>query len=356
MINNDLQAIILAAGKSKRFNGKTSKLAEKICGQEMILHITSALQTLNIDTTVVVGHQKELIEELIRTHHQDNIKFAIQEKQEGTGHAVACSRKTWHKELILVMNGDMPLVDAELIQMLYQQHVASKAIMSLAIAYDIDPTGAYGRIIQKDGSLAIIEAKEFTHKIADYPFINAGIYLFDRAFLEATIDTINRNQQSNEFYITDLVKIASDQHKKINPVTVELSKVRGINTYGEFVTAEQILRTNIISGWINKGIKFTMPQTVNIDIGVVIGTGSTIESGVQLLGTTRIGSQCHIGSFSYIKNTHIEDQVTIHPYCFIKDSTIAAKSSVGPFAYIANNFTVPVPSQSCTCNQQQKSV
>lgn len=356
MINNDLQAIVLAAGKSKRFNTLTSKLVEKLCGQEMVLHVTSALQKLNIPTTVVVGHQKELVESVIRKHHANAIKFVIQDKQEGTGHAIACCRSTWNKDLILVMNGDMPLVNSELIELLYKKHRESKATMSLAVAYDTDPSGAYGRIVQKDNSLSIIEAKEFAYNIEDYPFINAGVYLFDRTFLESAIGSIERNQQSNEFYITDLVKIASDQNKIINPVTVALDRVRGINTLKELATAEQILRSEIISGWMNHGVRFSMPQTVHVDMHVAIGAGTIIEAGVQLFGATQIGKQCRIGCFSCLHNACVQDQVTIHSHCVVEDAEISAQSCIGPFAYVHKEshaqLTTPVESP----HHKQKSV
>ena len=356
MINNDLQAIILAAGKSKRFNTLTSKLIEKLCGQEMVLHITSILQKLNIDTTVVVGHQKEMVEGAIRKYHGNSIKFVTQDKQEGTGHAVACSQSTWQKNQILVMNGDMPLVNTELVENLYKKHQETKATMSLAVAYDTDPSGAYGRIVQKGSSLSIIEAKEFTYDIEEHPFINAGIYLFDREFLESSLAKLQRNPVTNEFYITDLVKIASDQHKTITPVTVALDRVRGINTLKELWAAEQILRSEIISYWMNQGVRFTMPQTVHVDLGVTIGKDTIIEACAQLLGSTHIGSQCRIGSFSYLNNAQLQDQVTVQSHCVIHDSTIKAQSCIGPFAHVCDNSNINVSAPTALNCHKRKSV
>lgn len=339
MINHNLQAIILAAGKSKRFKTLTSKLVEKLCGKEMILHITSALQSLGIEMTMVVGHQKELVQETVVKHHGNSIKFITQDKQEGTGHAVLCSKPTWHKHQILVMNGDMPLVNSQLIELLYQRHQETNAAMTLAMAYDIDPSGAYGRIIQRCSSISIIEAKEFTYKIEDYPFINAGIYLFDRSFLASAIEKVQRNSVSNEFYITDLVKIASDQQKIITTVPVELDKVRGINTIKELWQAEQVLRSEIIISWMNKGVRFSMPHTVHVDIDVNIGEGTIIDPCVQLIGATCIGCHCRIGSFSQISDAQLHDHVTVQPHCIINDTIITAQSSVGPFAYISRDST-----------------
>ena len=201
MISHDVQAILLAAGKATRFKTNTSKLVQKICGQEMVLYCTYALEQLNIDTTVIVGYQKESVIEAIKNHHDSNIQFVTQEKQEGTGHAVLCSKPTWHKDLILIMNGDMPLVTTTIIEHIYKTHLETKATITLAIAHDIDPAGAYGRIVQKDNTIAIVEAKEFTGDIEDHPFINAGIYLVDRLFLESVINSLDRSKISVNFIL-----------------------------------------------------------------------------------------------------------------------------------------------------------
>lgn len=120
---DDMQAIVLAAGKATRFKGNTTKLIEKICGQELILYITKTLESLNILTTLVVGYQKEAIISLVAQHHGTSaITFAFQKAQHGTGDALACSRPFWQKDHLLVLNGDIPLLPTADITLLYEQH------------------------------------------------------------------------------------------------------------------------------------------------------------------------------------------------------------------------------------------
>lgn len=340
MISQDVQAVLLAAGKAKRFKTNTSKLVQKICGQEMVLYITDALERLKIETTVVVGYQKESVMEVIKNHHNESVHFVTQEKQEGTGHAVLCSKPTWQKDLILIMNGDMPLVTTTLIEHIYNKHKETKATITLAIAHDTDPTGAYGRIIQTDDTLAIVEAKEFTGDIEDHPFINAGIYLVDRLFLESVINSLARSQVSNEFYITDIIKMASDLGKIISTVPVPFDRIRGINNFKELWEAEQILRSDIINHWMLEGVRFSLPQTNHVDLNVTIGAGTQIEAGVQLFGNTQIAQNCLIQSFSCLNNARIEDNVTVLPHSVIDDSLLKAHASVGPFAHVRNNTVV----------------
>src|SRR5207237_2607934 len=97
-MNNNIQAIILAAGKSTRFHTDRTKLAETICGQAMILFPTKLLAQLHIATTIVVGYQQEIIRSLIAQEHTEHFEFAVQEKQEGTGHALACTQASWQKD------------------------------------------------------------------------------------------------------------------------------------------------------------------------------------------------------------------------------------------------------------------
>ena len=125
MLRN-LQAIVLAAGQSTPFNTDKSKLIEKICGQEIIVYTTRLLESLCIPTTLVVGYQKELVQEVITKAHQDKIHFVTQEEQHGTAHAIVCARDSFKEEHILIMNGDMPLVPKELIIEALEKHVSSE--------------------------------------------------------------------------------------------------------------------------------------------------------------------------------------------------------------------------------------
>src|SRR5260221_145473 len=161
-MNNSIQAIILAAGKSTRFNTEKTKLVEPICGRPMILFPIKLLQTLHIPTIVVVGYQQEMVKNIINAEH-DSIEFMIQEKQNGTGHALACTQTLWRNDHILVMNGDMPLVTQEAIITLYAQHKEQNATISFVTSCNPNTTGkAYGRVIKTDDYISIVEAKDFT--------------------------------------------------------------------------------------------------------------------------------------------------------------------------------------------------
>ncbi|HLC07196.1 MAG TPA: bifunctional UDP-N-acetylglucosamine diphosphorylase/glucosamine-1-phosphate N-acetyltransferase GlmU [Candidatus Babeliales bacterium] len=340
-MNPSIQAIILAAGKSTRFHTEKTKLAETICGQTMILFPTKLLAELKIPTTVVVGYQKEIIQNIITTEHGDIIDFVVQEKQNGTGHALACTKQLWEKEHILVMNGDVPLVTPETIASLCEEHLQSNAAISFVTSCNPDETGkSYGRIVETTHSIAIVEAKDFTGDAHEHCCINAGIYLINTNFLQNYIATLDDNNANKEFYITDLVKIASENNLVVATTKAPFDTIRGINTFQELWAVEQIKRSELIKYWMDQGVRFSLPHHVHLDLNVTIGQGSYIGGGVHLRGNTVVGKDCIIQEFSSLENVIIEDNVTIHSCCIINNTYIQSGAHVGPFAHLRSNVTI----------------
>lgn len=340
MLNSKLQAIVLAAGKAKRFKTGRTKLLEKICGQEMILYATKMLEQLKIKTTIVVGHQKNDIQRIITDHHADTILFAHQEKQLGTGHAVLCTKEHWQSENILVLNGDMPLITEEIIIELYQQHSQSKAAISFVISHLDHPNHSYGRVIKHADQITIVEAKDFKGDPNDHCWINAGIYLINKNFLEKYIEKIESNNANNEFYLTDLVGIASDQSLSVKTVSAPFDRIRGVNNLEELWVAEQIKRAELVKYWMHNGVRFIRAQDVHLDANVTIGAGSCIVGSVYLEKGTKIGKNCTIKEYTRIENTQIGDNTTIHSHCVITDSYINQHANIGPFAHLRTDTIV----------------
>jgi bifunctional UDP-N-acetylglucosamine pyrophosphorylase/glucosamine-1-phosphate N-acetyltransferase len=347
MIYTNIQAIILAAGKSTRFNTETSKLAETICGQPMILFTTKLLTALKIPTTVVTGHHREAIESIISQEHGTAINFVVQEKQEGTGHALSCTKHLWDKENILVINADCPLVTTETVTALYTEHLEKNSIVSFVTACNPDPTNkSYGRIVKNENRIEIVEAKDFTGNPSEHCCINAGIYLISKDFLLNYIATLNDNNASKEFYITDLIKIASDNNKKVTTIKAPFDTIRGVNTLQELWAIEQIKRSELIKHWMDNGVRFSLAQNVHVDLNVAIGQGSYIGCGVHLKGNTSIGKNCAIHEFSSLENVIIQDNTIINQHCILKNTHIESNMHIGPLVYMKNNITLHSPHDS----------
>lgn len=334
-MSKNVQAIILAAGKSTRFNTQQSKLIEKICGQEMILYITKLLTSMDIQVSLVVGYQKEVIESLVRKNHVEEIKFIHQKEQLGTGHALLCTEEIWQADNILILNGDMPLINSEILESLFQTHLKNNADITFVTAHNIDPSvTSYGRVVHDEKSIRIVEAKDDKEERKDCYCINAGIYLAKKKFLQSTIHTIEKSRVTGEFYITDLIGLANDQGYKVCTISAPFDSIRGINTFQELWAAEQIKRAELIKYWMNHGIRFTAAQNNHIDLNVTIGAGTYVGASVQLFGTASIGKNCKLEAFSIIKDSAIEDNVTIKSHSVIENSIIKNNACIGPFAHV----------------------
>jgi len=335
MTGKDIQAIVLAAGKSRRFNTGTSKQLARICGQAMVLYPLRMLKSLDVATTVILGHDAERIQKEINAYISD-VNFTYQSDQLGTGHAVASSRGTWERDSILILNGDVPLISNEIIENLYKKHTASNATLSFLSAHVLEPHG-YGRVITHDGQVRIIEEKDCDDKQRDVNVVNAGIYLVKRDFLEHALSQLGDSNSSGEYYLTDIVEMAHKENKTIEVVSVPYDNVRGVNTLEDLWAAEQIKRSELIKYWMSQGVRFDLAQCIHIDWNVSIGAGTFIGSGVHVLGNTRIGKNCTINAFSILENVEAEDNVFIHSHSVVQDSKIGAGSEIGPFARFRNN-------------------
>lgn len=350
IINSTVQAIILAGGKSTRFKTGRSKLAETICGQEMIIYSTKLIASLHIPAHILIGFEKEIIIDLVTKYHGTALPFIEQKEQKGTGHAVACTQPIWTKDHILIMNADMPLVKAETIEKLLQLHADTDAAISFVTAHNPDPSlQGYGRVVQQDAITKIIEAKDFKNFDAqEHCCINAGIYLFKRDFLAAHINKLTTNNASHEFYLTDLIELACLQGLTVTTLTTSFDEVRGINTLRELWTAEQIKRSDLMSYWMDNGVRFHAAQSTHIDSNVTIGAGSYIGQGTHIINGSSIGKNSIIECFSVLSNATIGDNAVIRSHSVIYDSTIEADCQIGPFAHVEAKSIID--EQSCIGN------
>lgn len=316
---NTVQAIVLAAGKSSRFGTDYTKMCAPICGKPMLLHVIAPLIELAMPITIVVGHKKEVVIDMVTKENIPQVTFAKQTERLGTGHALLCTKPFWDANHILILNGDMPLVTSKIIEQLLQKHIDTNSAASIVTSYCIDPTIAYGRIVLTENGFEIIETKHFTQDIKDYPYVNAGIYIFKRSFLEDFIHKVQQNSVTGEFYITDLLKIACDNEYTIATTIAPFKDIHGVNTLKQLAYIENIKRNELLHTFMEKGVRFILPETTLIDYNVAIGKNSIIHSGVQLRNGTIIGKNC-----------------TIEPYCILDGVIIADNTRIQPYTHATN--------------------
>lgn len=332
------RAIVLAAGRSSRFKTDKSKLLYSVCGQAMILYPIKLLKEMGVPITVVVGYQAEEIKKVIDGAGIE-VDYINQKDTLGTGHAVAATRQTWDRDNILIMNGDSPLLTQDIISELEEKNADSDLVISFLAAHALNPFG-YGRVIKEKDTVSIIEDKNLTEEQRFITLINAGIYIIKKDFLEKNVDKIEKDSKKGEYYITDLVNMASQQNFKLKTISVAYDNVRGVNTLEELWAVEQIKRSQIIKHWMVRGVHFELAQNIHLDWDVEIGVGSFIGTGVHLLNGTKIGKNCKINAFCIIDNSKAGDDSYIHSHSVIQNSKVGQASHVGPFARLRKNVVI----------------
>ncbi|KKR96789.1 MAG: Bifunctional protein GlmU [candidate division TM6 bacterium GW2011_GWE2_41_16] len=339
--NASVQGIILAAGRSTRFKTEGTKLQYTLCGQEMIMFPVKLLNQLDIPTTIVVGHKKELVMSIVNGHNLSGISFIEQKEQQGTGHALKVTQSAWSADHILVINGDMPLVTRDTIENLIQTHLEAFADVSFVKAHNQDPTiRGYGRVIRKGSSVIVKEEKDLPVDAPIICCVNAGIYIFKRSFLEKGIDRLTPSTVTGEWYIPDLINFANDNRYHVETIDAAFDLIRGVNTLKELWEAEYLKRTELISYWMSNGVQFSVAPHIQLDIDVTIGSGTIVGPGALIKKGSRIGRNCRIEAYTSITASTIEENVTILPFSVINESHVAAEAIIGPFAHLRNNVTV----------------
>lgn len=340
-MQHDVQAVILAAGKSTRFGTGQSKQLVELCGMPMMVHALELLHSLSIDTTAVLGYQADEIEQSFKEYKAGKkVTVVHQAEQKGTGDAVRCSEPAWHADHILILNGDMPLLTQEVISSLIYRHKTGNYALTFATMQLDNPTG-YGRVFaDKTGSLLICEEKECTPEQRSIKTVNAGVYLVRRDFLAQSLQTLLESDVTGEVYITDIIADAGNRGKKVGTYEVVADLVRGVNTLAELAAAEHILYERIRRRWLAHGVRLVDPSSILIDRGVRIGRGSMIERGAQLRGTTTLGKRVRVEPYAIVTNTTIADEGHIKSHSVLQDSVVGCGVQVGPFAHLRGKATL----------------
>src|SRR5205807_6220692 len=163
--------------------------------------------------------------------------------------------------------------------------------------------------------------------------INSGFYAFDADSLYEHIDELSTENAHGEYYLTDMAGIFHRARKKVAAIkTPDAGEVLGSNTRAEMMMLDARLRLAKCRELLENGVTIFYPHTCVIDSDVEVGADTVIEPFVQLLGSTKIGDDCRIRSYSVIGNSVIGDRVTVKPGTIMDDSRVGAAAVLGPYS------------------------
>ena len=240
----NIEAIILAAGKGTRMKSDLPKVMHEVAGKPMIAWIIEALKPVCDVLNVVTGHGRNIVEDYISKNFPE-VKFSFQAVQNGTGGAVraAIPNVSGNIDSVLICNGDIPLVKTETFERAVKFFEESGSDL-LLVSTILDDAAQYGRIERKEngdvaGIVEFFDADETQLKLKE---INVGIYLVKKPFLIEAIYKLKDNNAKREYYLTDIVKIAVNMHKKVTAyVEKDYTSLAGINNKEELAAAEKVL-------------------------------------------------------------------------------------------------------------------
>jgi len=251
-MKNDVAVIILAAGMGTRMKSTKAKVLHEVLGKPMILYVVeTAKKVAGNDVILVIGNQADKVRRLVS--EKAKARYAYQDKQLGTGHAVSCALSLIpdYCEEVVILCGDVPLLTAETVMQLVDDHVKAKRDISLLAVEKDNPKG-YGRVLYDDKGhvLKIVEEADANKEQKQIKMINTGIYCVRKNFLVDTVGKIKSNNAQGEFYLTDLIEMGNKAKKLVGALVGNDDKeFFGINSKKDLKEAERMMknRMSIIS-------------------------------------------------------------------------------------------------------------
>ncbi|AXH16119.1 UDP-N-acetylglucosamine diphosphorylase/glucosamine-1-phosphate N-acetyltransferase [Malaciobacter mytili LMG 24559] len=320
---NNLSIVILAAGAGTRMKSEKPKVLHNISGKPMLYYSIKEALKLSDDITVVLYHQASRVQAQMEKYFKD-IKFVIQDHENypGTGGAVMNVEPKYEKTLVL--NADMPLIQAIELE---KFNIDATIVMSVL---KLDDASGYGRVVIKDENVVkIVEQKDANEQELKITTANAGVYLFQTAFLKQYLPLLSNDNAQQEYYITDLIELAIKDGKTLKPLYVSVENFKGVNSKYELSQAEVIHQNRIKKEFMQNGVIMRLPDTIYIEEGVSIEGECILENGVSLLGNTKIVNSI-VKANSIIEDSHLEDS-DVGPMARIRPGSNLKNTHIGNF-------------------------
>jgi bifunctional UDP-N-acetylglucosamine pyrophosphorylase/glucosamine-1-phosphate N-acetyltransferase len=328
--NSDWAAVILAAGRGTRMNSPLPKVLHPVAGKPMIQRAIQCCQAAGVgEVRVVVGYGEKLVRQIVEPM---GVYCYKQVDQRGTADAVRSAQIETLEGVVMILNGDHPLLEAADLKSLFDEFMASGLDVAV-VSCDLKVPGHFGRIVRHLGQLkAIVETKDASHETLKIREVNTGVYFSRADALRDLLPRIKNNNSKNEFYLTDLIALGLEMDYKVGTLQGTPRVAFGVNSQSELAKATRIVHRRKNQALMDAGVVLLDPRTTYVEEQVSVGSASVIYPGVVLRGQTTLGAFNVVEPNCYLSDVRTEDSVQIKAMSHLEDCSIKTKSVIGPFA------------------------
>ncbi|GHF84966.1 bifunctional protein GlmU [Kitasatospora xanthocidica] len=340
---NSLAAVVvLAAGGGTRMkSNKLPKVLHEVCGRSLVGHAVAAAGELTPEQlVVVVGHQREQVQEHLAAHYPA-VRTAVQEEQNGTGHAVRTALEALAADgvrlagTVIVTAGDSPLLTGATLNRLADAHAAQRNGVTVLTAVVPEPFG-YGRIVRdEDGTVAsIVEERDADDTQRAIAEINSGVFAFDAELLAEALSELTTDNSQGEEYLTDTLAILRKAGHRVGAVVADDHRdILGINDRVQLSQARRLLNDRLLERAMRGGVTVVDPATTWFDVQVTFEPDAVVLPNTQLQGTTHLGEGCEVGPNSTLKDSSVGAGARVSNTTADR-AEVGELASVGPYAYL----------------------
>lgn len=327
-----LKVVILAAGKGTRMRSKLPKVLQPLAQKALLQHVIDTAEELHCEEVItVIGHGAELVKSEVSG---DNLAFAMQEEQLGTGHAVVQANDFYSDDdTVLILYGDVPLTSLSTLQDLLSLVDSENPLALLTITL-LNSTG-YGRIVREQHGLvqAIVEQKDASTEQLNIKEVNTGIMAVKGHHLKSWLSSLDNSNSQAEYYLTDIISMAVQSGFRIQTTQpADEIEVLGVNDKIQLQDLERQYQFKLAKDLMTQGV--TLIDANRIDIRGHVESAQDVEIDVNVVfeGKVTLGENVKIGANCILKNVAIAANTVIHPFSHLEDCTIADGCVVGPYA------------------------
>ncbi|MFL6058968.1 MAG: bifunctional UDP-N-acetylglucosamine diphosphorylase/glucosamine-1-phosphate N-acetyltransferase GlmU [Rubrobacteraceae bacterium] len=324
-------AVVLAAGKGTRMKSNRAKVLHTLCGVPMVNYVIEALKSLTPERfIVVVGHQADLVRGVL----PGDAEAVLQREQLGTGDAVRVALEALEGEegVLLVVNGDGPLISEMTLGELLERHRSAGVGATVLVAELEEPRGL-GRVVEEAGVVRIVEERDATDEERAISLVNLGLYAFELSEIRDAIGKVGVDNGQDELYLTDVLEIIGRRSRAVTYRLKDLEEANLVNDRSQLARAEEILRRRILDAHMREGVTVRDPVSTHIEASVQIGRDTVILPGSFLRGTTKIGSDCVIGPSADLLDTRVGDGARVE-HSVGRGAEVGEGATVGPYAFL----------------------